>query len=79
MDKGFHNGRQIQECSDAKITTIVASPALVNSNEKGTTTKAYMVNEFIYNKEVDTYTCPLGETLTTTGTWHKKTRERDSH
>ena len=44
---------------------------LVNSNEKGTT-KAYMVNEFIYNKEVDTYTCPQGETLTTTGTWHKK-------
>jgi len=78
VDKGYHNGRQIQECSDAKITTIVASPALVNSNEKGTT-KAYMVNEFIYNKEVDTYTCPQCETLTITGTWHKKTRERDSH
>jgi transposase len=78
VDKGYHNGRQIQECTDAKITTIVASPALVNSNEKGTT-KAYMVNEFIYNKEADTYTCPQGETLTTTGTWHKKTRERDSY
>jgi hypothetical protein len=26
---------------------------LVNSNEKGTT-KAYMVTEFIYNKEADT-------------------------
>jgi len=48
VDKGCHNGRQIQECSDAKISTIVASPAFVNSNEKGTT-KAYMVNEFIYN------------------------------
>jgi hypothetical protein len=27
-----------------------------------------MVTEFIYNKEADTYTCPQGETLTTTGT-----------
>ena len=78
VDKGYHNGRQIQECTEANITTIVASPELVNSNEKGTT-KAYMVTEFIYNKEADTYTCPQGETLTTTGTWHKKTRERDSH
>jgi transposase len=78
VDKGYHNGRQIQACTDANITTIVASPELVNSNEKGTT-KAYMVSEFVYNKESDTYTCPQGETLTTTGTWHKKTRERDSH
>jgi hypothetical protein len=38
-----------------------------------------MVNEFIYKKEADTYTCPQGETLTNTVTWHKKTRERDSH
>ena len=78
VDKGYHNGRQIQECTDANITTIVAAPELVNSNEKGTT-KAYMVTEFIYNKETDTYTCPQGETLFTTGTWHKKTRERDSY
>jgi transposase len=78
VDKGYHNGRQIQECTEANITTIVASPELVNSNEKGTT-KAYMVTEFIYNKEADTYTCPQGETLTTTGTWHKKTRERDNY
>jgi hypothetical protein len=51
---------------------------LVNSNEKGTT-KAYMVNAFINHKKADTYTCPLGETLTITGTWQKKTRARDSH
>jgi transposase len=62
-----HNGRQIQECTEASITTIVASPELVNSNEKGTT-KAYTVTEFIYTKEADTYTCPQGETLTTAGT-----------
>ena len=71
VDKGYHNGRQLQECIDAKITTIVAAPELVNSNEKGTT-KAYRITKFIYHKDTDTYTCPQGETLTTTGTWHKK-------
>lgn len=78
VDKGYHNGNQIQQCVDANITTIVAVPEIVNSNEKGTT-KAYMVTEFIYNKDADTYTCPQGETLHTTSTWHKKTRERDSY
>lgn len=78
VDKGYHNGRELTTCKENDITTIVAAPELVNSNAKGTT-KAYMVSEFVYNKQNDTYTCPQGETLTTTGTWHKKTRERDSH
>lgn len=77
-DKGYHNGKQLQQCTGANITTIVAVPDLVNSNEKGTT-KAYMVTEFRYDTPTDTYTCPQGETLHTTGAWHKKTRERDSH
>lgn len=77
-DKGYHNGREIQTCKDNNIDTICAQQVLINSNEKGTTPE-YLVTHFIYNKEADTYTCPQGETLTTTGTWHKKTRERDSH
>jgi len=71
VDKGYHNGSQIQQCADANITTIVASPTLVNSNETGTT-KAYMVSEFVYDKATDTYTCPQNETLATKGTWHDK-------
>lgn len=42
VDKGYHNGSQIQQCTDANITTIVAHPELVNTNETSTT-KAYMV------------------------------------
>jgi len=38
-----------------------------------------LVTKFIYNETQDTYTCPQGSILKTTGTWHKKTRERDSH
>lgn len=70
-DKGYHNGRELQTCKDNNITTICAQQEIVNSNEKGTTPE-YLVTNFIYNKEQDTYTCPQGETLHTTGTWHKK-------
>jgi len=77
-DKGYHNGREIETCRQNNIDTICAQQVLINSNTKGTTPD-YLVTHFVYNKEADTYTCPQGETLTTTGTWHKKTRERDSH
>jgi transposase len=77
-DKGYHNGREIQTCKDNDIDTICAQQIIINTNEKGTTPE-YLVTHFTYNKETDTYTCPQEETLTTTGTWHKKTRERDSH
>mgnify|MGYP005858400167 CR=1 FL=1 len=78
LDKGYHNGREIQHCKDHHITTICAQQDIVNSNEKGTSPE-YLVTQFIYNETEDTYTCPQGSILRTTGTWHKKTRERDSH
>ena len=78
VDKGYHNGSQLQSCKDNNITTICANPSIVNSNGKGTTTE-YMVDKFTYNPTEDTYTCPQGEALHTTGTWHKKTRERDTY
>jgi transposase len=71
VDKGYHNGREIQKCTDENIVTIVAQQEIVNSNEHGTTPD-YLVTHFIYNTEEDTYTCPQGQTLHTTGTWHKK-------
>lgn len=78
LDKGYHNGRELQTCQQAGITTIVAVPQTVNSNEGGTQPE-YLVGKFIYNRDTDSYTCPQGSTLKTLGTWHKKTRERDSH
>ena len=71
VDKGYHNGREIQKCIDENIVTIVAQQEIVNSNEHGTTPD-YLVTHFTYNKEADTYTCPQGQTLRTTGTWHNK-------
>jgi transposase len=77
-DKGYNNAREIETCQKAGITTIVAQQEIVNSNDKGTT-KEYLVTNFIYNKETDTYTCPQNQTLTTTGTWHTKKRDSGSH
>jgi len=56
----------------ANITTIVAHPDQGKSNENGTQPE-YLVSQFTYNKENNTYTCPQGQTLTTTGSWHNKT------
>jgi transposase len=72
VDKGYHNGREIEACKNANITTIVAQPDQGKSNENGTQPD-YLVSKFVYNKQENTYTCPQNQTLTTTGSWHKKT------
>jgi transposase len=72
VDKGYHNGRELDTCKNHNITTIVAHPDQGKSNENGTQPE-YLVSKFSYNKENNTYTCPQGQTLTTTRRWHKKT------
>jgi len=72
VDKGYHNGRELHTCKQNNITTIVAVPDQGKSNENGTQPE-YFVSNFTYNKEENTYTCPQGKTLSTTGRWHKKT------
>lgn len=72
-DKGFYNSRHLQTCIDNNITTLVATPEMVNSNDKGTTAD-YLTEKFIYNHANDTYTCPANQTLHTNGTWYTKTK-----
>lgn len=72
VDKGYHNGREISQCKLHNITTIVAHPTPGISKESATQPD-YLVAKFIYNKADDTYICPQGATLKTTGRWHKKT------
>ncbi|WP_269222054.1 IS1182 family transposase [Flavobacterium sp. IMCC34518] len=71
VDKGYHNGKQIDICKQANITTIVAQPEQGKNQEK--IAEDYLISKFQYNAINDTYTCPQGQTLTTTGHWHKKT------
>ncbi|MFD2907217.1 IS1182 family transposase, partial [Flavobacterium ardleyense] len=69
VDKGYHNGREITHCKDNNIVTIVAHPDPRKSNENGIQ-PAYLVAKFKYDKQTDTYICPQGATLKTTGRWH---------
>ncbi|MBK7880188.1 MAG: hypothetical protein IPJ83_06470 [Saprospiraceae bacterium] len=80
LDKGYHNGKEIKQCEDANIVTIVAPLAIVNSNIHGTTPD-YVVTNFIYHEKTLTLILVLKEeTLSTTGTWHKKSgRGNTSH
>jgi transposase len=77
-DKGYHNGKQLQDTQQTGIKTIVSVPEVFNSNEQGTQPE-YLVTRFRYDKETDTFTCPQGQTLATTGTWHKKTKENSTY
>ena len=76
VDKGYHNGKQIEICKQANITTIVAQPEQGKNKEK--IAEGYLISKFRYDHTTDTYTCPQGETLKTTGHWHKKT-DKDSY
>ena len=78
VDKGYHNGREIEICKQANITTIVAQPEQGKSNENGTT-KEYLVSNFQYDQITDSYTCPQGVILKTTGRWHKKSSSKESY
>jgi hypothetical protein len=76
-DKGYHNGREITQCKSNNITTIVAHPP---GRAKDSVTQAeYLVAKFIYNKIDDTYQCPQGETLKTTGRWHSGRTEQSGY
>jgi transposase len=77
VDKGYHNGKQIEVCKQANITTIVAQPEQGKNKER--ISEDYLISKFQYDHTTDTYTCPQGETLTTTGSWYKKTMDSDSY
>ena len=68
-DKGYHTGAELQKCHDDNIQTFTAfkeQPSVKHLQ------KEFLSEQFKYNKEQDSYTCPAGETLTSLGTWHNK-------
>jgi transposase len=73
-DKGYHNGEQLAFCEDENITTIVAcrEQSTVKHLEK-----EFLVENFTYDKENDTYTCPNGEILRTNGNWYNKNHDSE--
>lgn len=66
-DKGYNTGEQLQICKDNDITTYV-SPKQSNTQHLD----CFQTNQFKYNAESDTYTCPANEILVTNGSYYKK-------
>lgn len=68
-DKGYHTGAELHKCHNDNIQTYTAfkeQPSVKHLQ------KEFLSEQFIYNKEQDSYRCPAGETLTSLGTWHNK-------
>ena len=74
VDKGYTTGKEIHTCSQHNITTFCC-PKVHSSQHNG----LYDMQDFIYNKKEDTYTCPAGETLHTNGSIYKKNNHRVKH
>jgi len=69
-DKGYHSGPEIRKVQQMQVNAMAAVPALPSGSQAPD--PAYNVSAFTWNPDKHTYTCAQGETLTTTGTWHKK-------
>jgi hypothetical protein len=72
-DTGYHNGGELARLEQENITTVVAPGPYVNTSKN--MQPPYYTENFCYEKESDTYLCPQGQVLTTTGQWHEKKRE----
>lgn len=70
-DKGYHTGKDLEDCKEAKINTIVAYPQKSNNAIESN----YQTSAFEYNKQQDTYTCPQGAVLTSNGKQYMKQKE----
>ncbi len=69
-DKGYYNAQQLDACENDGIVTYVAPQDTPRSNP--VPTPHYYGNQFSYNKQRDTYTCPEGHVLHTNGQWYSK-------
>lgn len=67
-DKGYHTGRELAIVDQLNINTLVAIPPFSGASHAPDLN--YDVEHFDYNSETDTYTCPQGNILKTTGYWH---------
>ena len=68
-DKGYHTGSELDTAERLGIETLVAVPGIPRSSQSPD--PAYNVENFAYSYQDDTYTCPQGNLLKTTGTWHQ--------
>jgi transposase len=72
-DKGYHNAAELAYCQENNIETYVAQ-----REQRGSTPKSegFRKEDFQYNEQTDSYTCPQGAQLTTNGSLYNKPNAR---
>jgi len=68
-DKGYYDGPGLKTAFDLGVKTIVAVRGLASSSRAPDVN--YNVKHFVYNNLNDTYTCPQGELLKSSGAWYQ--------
>lgn len=68
FDKGYHRGSELKTGIAMGVKVMVAVPGVASFAPD----ERYNVENFTYDKEADTYTCPQGEVLHTNGAWYVK-------
>lgn len=68
-DKGYHTGSEFKTADLLDIETLVAIPGIGRASQAPD--PGYNSENFIYNKQQDTYTCPQGNTLKSNGSTYK--------
>jgi transposase len=71
-DKGYHTGSELKTGIEMGINLMVAIPGVASFAPDD----RYNFDQFTYDGNTDTYTCPEGKTLTTNGNWYVKSKER---
>lgn len=73
-DKGFDTGSELKICAENDIETYVAPRKRINSRGD----KKFTKDKFRYDQQNDTYLCPTGQVMTTTGTpYTRNTQSRN--
>lgn len=68
-DKGYHTGTEFNVANQLGVDVMVAIPAIPRSSEAPD--PAYNAENFTYNEQGNTYTCPQGHILSSNGSWYK--------
>ena len=71
-DKGYHTGAELQGCQQQNMITHVAYKEQPSVKHIAT---EFLSENFAYDTQSDSYTCPAGAVLTSLGTWHNKKGE----
>jgi transposase len=76
FDKGYHTGSEFAYADKQDVEVIVSVPDVASHAPD----ISFDVEHFKYDKELDHYTCPANELLTTNGNWYnKKSGKKDNN